>query len=688
MMTDVHRDHGIFEGGEGSDAPKTANGLAQLKLDALDKDSSDQDIVAAFDEALTLDWKQDDAIDRAKSLTKRTKGKSKKNSRAGLTTLMDKTMIARRASAMASPPKGIHPVNHMKGAFTDGQSLLLPSEGEDGRIEYARISGYIEPLCFVRSREEDKTQDWKLRVRFLTHEGSMQTEDIPREDILERNGMGPLLLNRGMDIELNGLKHLNLLLSGAKPERVITSVPRRGWRGDVFIINGDDEFELDRRLEGNFSQAGTLDDWKKNVAGFCGGNALAMFGITTMFVSPLLPWLSVEADGVYHIVGATSSGKTSILRAAASVWGRGERGSKGGFIQSWLHTGNHLELMCEGHNHIGLTLDELSQLSPDAAADIAYKIAHGTGKGRMRADGGSRTTKTWRVVGLSSGEKGLDHLVAMSRRGGGRSRLEGGAEVRFVSIPADGYQYRAFSELHGCADGGEYAVDLERRTNKYYGVAGPAFVDKLAKNFRQVETFTDPMRVQLLQRMDPHMQGTSDQARRVAGRFVSVMLAGCLAAHWKILPWSPVEITDAVEEVFHLWKKAHDDAKASSDTEAAWRRIQNAFQRHETNRFTQIKITMVNRKGETDIKRKAPEISEEWGWHVEGPGKKDNDGHVEIKSAVMRDQILDGFNTNAVMKELVALGRLLPDQEDRYTNRRKISGVTHTVYRLPEDLLR
>ncbi len=46
--------------------------------------------------------------------------------------------------------------------------------------------------------------------------------------------------------------------------------------------------------------------------------------------------------------------------------------------------------MAESHNHGTLFLDELAQVDPREAAEAAYLIANGQGKGRMTRDLGAR----------------------------------------------------------------------------------------------------------------------------------------------------------------------------------------------------------------------------------------------------------------------------------------------------------
>src|SRR6202011_458590 len=124
------------------------------------------------------------------------------------------------------------------------------------------------------------------------------------------------------------------------------------------------------------ASSGTLEDWKGNVGRLCSGNSRLIFAASCAFVGPLLALAGAESGGV-HLVGATSTGKSTALQVGGSVLGGGGRA---GFVQSWRTTANGLEAVADIHNDLTLFLDELSQLDPREAAEIAYLLANGRGK--------------------------------------------------------------------------------------------------------------------------------------------------------------------------------------------------------------------------------------------------------------------------------------------------------------------
>lgn len=87
-----------------------------------------------------------------------------------------------------------------------------------------------------------------------------------------------------------------------------------------------------------------------------------------------------EDSGGFHLRGASSSGKSTVLRLAASVWGNPST-----YVRLWRGTVNGLEGLATLHNDGLLILDAIGQVDPDDAGEAAYLLANGQGK--VRASG-------------------------------------------------------------------------------------------------------------------------------------------------------------------------------------------------------------------------------------------------------------------------------------------------------------
>ena len=214
-----------------------------------------------------------------------------------------------------------------------------------------------------------------------------------------------------------------------------------------------------------------------------------IFAISTAF-APTLAKLVGEDSGGFHLRGTSSSGKTTALRVAASVWGRPE-----GYCRLWRSTANGLEGLASLHNDGLLILDELSQIDPKEAGEAAYLLANGQGKTRASRHGTAKASSRWSLLFLSAGQ-----------------------EIRLADIEAD---------------------------------AGLAWLRKVVTHH---QTLTKDLPEHLQRFMDyGRIWSTSGQISRVAKRFGLVAAAGELATEYGLTGWDQGEATEAAHTCFKRW---------------------------------------------------------------------------------------------------------------------------------------
>ena len=124
-----------------------------------------------------------------------------------------------------------------------------------------------------------------------------------------------------------------------------------------------------------FGMRDSLKYWREEVSSLCSGNTRLLFAVSVAFAAPLL-YLTGNESGGFHFRSNSSDGKTTALRVAASVCGGQE------FMQRWRATDNGLEALAMQHCDAPLLLDELAQMDPKAAGEVAYMLANGSGKAR------------------------------------------------------------------------------------------------------------------------------------------------------------------------------------------------------------------------------------------------------------------------------------------------------------------
>jgi putative DNA primase/helicase len=349
-------------------------------------------------------------------------------------------------------------------------------------------------------------------------------------------------------------EHKSLLLDylyglGQHIPETYTVTDSSGWVGKSFVLPhktyGDETLKfrnVDPSPEAITEIVGTLEGWKDTVAARCAGNSRLILGLGTSFAAPLLPIVEIESGG-FHLVGPTSQGKTTILSVAASVTGVKD-------IPHWRTTTNGLESTATTFNHLCLPLDEIGQADPKDVGNIAYMLANGQGKARMKKDLTNRKGKTWRLMVLSSGEVGLGKYMMQAN-----ITQKGGQEVRLPDVPAIPFNsnYGCFETIHGADTAVQFVTALEAAVKAHHGTALDAFLSRLVINAAD-PAFVGNLAKQVHLVATKLSEGTIDSAiGRVAKRFALVQVTLGLAHKYCLLPFPVEEIEWAIATCFKDW---------------------------------------------------------------------------------------------------------------------------------------
>lgn len=454
------------------------------------------------------------------------------------------------------------------------------------------------PLEVIADTRDEKSSEWGRLLEWKDRDGKTHRWAMPLE-ILKENGadMRGELLRQGLNIATSQ-KARNLLsayIQTARTEKKALCVDRLGWHGNVYVlpdksIGETDEitvFQNSGYLEPAFSQAGTLEEWKEHIARLSAGNSRMVFAISCAFASPLSDIAGMESGGI-HFRGNSSSGKTTALHLAASVFGNPSQ-----YIRLWRTTANGLEGLAALHNDSLLILDELSQADPKEAGDVAYMLANGQGKTRANRNGTAKKAATWRLMFLSAGEETLSGV--MNRAG---KKTNAGQEIRLADINSDtGQNMGAFETTHGYTPA-ELAVKLKDHAAKYHGTAGREWIEKLVA-----------MRDKILQKLKEQIdrfvleyapKEASGQIIRVARRFALVAVAGELATHWGLTGWKEGEAVKAAEKCFRAWLESFGGT-GNKEERAILEQVRGFIEQHGASRFEDLKATeeqrIINRAG-------------------------------------------------------------------------------------------
>lgn len=470
--------------------------------------------------------------------------------------------------------------------------LYKLEEKPDGEVNELWIGPPLQVQGMTRDAEG---REWGLMLEWTDPDGNRHTWAMPIE-LLFRQGTDwySALASGGWLGNPLARKKLMDFLAAVRPVRRIRCVPRTGWDGAAYVLpdavfgNVSSEKVVLQSLQYSelYRCAGSLDDWRE-IPALAVGNARLSFALCVAFAGPLLHLAGLEGGG-FSFEGGSSSGKTTALQIAASVWGGPEQ------VRSWRATDNGLENIAALHNDNVLVLDEVGQVNGRVLAECAYMLANGQGKGRSSKEGQLRRTQTWRLLFLSSGEMGLADKLAEN---GLKSR--GGQEVRFVGLPVDASM---ITDLHGLPHAGALVNRLKELAATHYGHAGRTFLQKLAEpdTMSTVRAELLPAMRQTVNRFAP--AGADGQVRRVVQRFALCGLAGAIAMQTGILP-EDFDPMGCVETCFKDWLAARGNIGASEDT-AILSAVRLFIEQHGASRFQDLDTPLSTCPNRVGFRRK------------------------------------------------------------------------------------
>lgn len=478
--------------------------------------------------------------------------------------IVDQVVAAKSdAEARAKVKSGTVQSGKAKRKVTKASLYRVNGNGVERKVEFKKDGIWqtnwewiCGPLHIVARGRNRNRGGWALLLEWFDHDGKQIEWLMPMHHLAEiGNTVISELMDGGLAIK-PGREAKNYLLDylkSADTDKRVLSVDRIGWHGDSYVLpdkqispNEDGERVVMEGAEGldhSFNVEGDLSNWQTNVAAQAQGNSRLVFSISAALAAPLLR-VTDEQGGGFHFRGGSSMGKTTALRVAGSVWGGG---GLSGFIKSWRTTDNASEGLALNSNDCLLPMDELSQADPKSLSATIYMLSNGIGRFRMSKEAKLRPAQSWTVMVLSTGEMTIAEKL---REVGKRSTT--GMDVRLVDIPAEaGAGMKMLEDIHGADSPKEFADQINKSANTYYGNAGRAYVAELVKDLPGCKEKMDQLRKMFVNEVVP--AGADPQIGRVADRFSLVAAAGEDATVLGITGWQPGEAKAAAKRCFEDW---------------------------------------------------------------------------------------------------------------------------------------
>ena len=479
------------------------------------------------------------------------------------------------------------------------------------------------------------------------------------------------LLSMGVELDPFARNQLAVYLQAQAPKRRIQCALQTGWAGThykAFVLPDgaigpqahEVAYQSGERIIEEYTTAGTLAGWQAGTGALAVGNPLLVLALCAAFAGPVLARCNAESGGL-HFIGNSSTGKTTAIEAACSVWGGPN------FKRSWRTTGNGLEGAAALFNDSLLALDEISECDPRQVGEVVYMLGNGRGKQRAGRTGSARAVARWRSSVLSTGERS----IATTMTEGGH-RVKAGHAVRLLDVPAQ-RQHGAWDTLHHHATGTAFSDALKREAATHYGHAGRAFLEKLTRDHDG--NFSDSLDAI---KAAPELQapGGEGQAQRAAGRFAVLALAGELATSYGITGWQTGEATKAAGVGFAAWLSlragaGHGNSEGGQITDS----ITSFIERHGDSRFSDADSTDEHR---------AALVRERAGWWRAAG----DEGRVYLFNKDGLREALKGFDFNRALDALQEAGFIAaPGADGKRAKFMRIKGQGMKLYAVRIDAI-
>jgi len=324
---------------------------------------------------------------------------------------------------------------------------------------------------------------------------------------------------------------------------------------------GSKQFTFQADYENNlFQKKGCCYSWIESVGKYLGGNSRLCLACCASFASVFYEFMKWETK-IFHFIGSSSSGKTTALKVALSIWGEYESQ-----LLTWQTSPTALENRAVEMNNTCLFLDELSQADPEKLRGVSYMLSQGKGNDRGRPDrAGNRERLIFKNISLSTGEEDQETIFKKIK-----VDVKTGELLRFLNIEADAgaglgifdvlpnkYHKGSYVGLRDDEKASAYSDDLIKAINENYGVIGVAFIKRFVDEINnRGDSFKREIEAKVNQGVKDFLctlDISSGQIIRVAKDFVRMGIVGEYATEWGFTGWEAGDATNSARRCFENW---------------------------------------------------------------------------------------------------------------------------------------
>jgi hypothetical protein len=340
---------------------------------------------------------------------------------------------------------------------------------------------------YPTERYEDPYDGVVLRMCHHNPQNDVTYFMLPNKTLVSNEECKKHLASKGvLAIDADMVKIKKYLISASRmieeKERPKPLHVQFGWKDDYkkFVV-GEVEYDGDTAMATPpastmndllqyYHEEGSFDKWKEvfNLYSVDGKESQA-FAVMSAFGAPLMTFTDTKGF-ICHLTSSESgTGKTTVQKFINSVWGDPS------MMLMQDDTRNSQFHILGVLNNLPVTIDEITNIQPEAASKLAYAITQGRTKNRMSASSNKlrENTLSWCTILTTTGNSSLSDILGTNSSSpeGENARV---FEIRISSTSAEELQDEKY--------------DLITRN---YGFAGRKFCSYLVKNIDEVRKRLD-----------------------------------------------------------------------------------------------------------------------------------------------------------------------------------------------------
>ena len=309
----------------------------------------------------------------------------------------------------------------------------------DNSTSYAIDRRVCNAISITEIRNDIITKEKVCTLRYINLSGNEEEKEVSAELISDKSKIVSLS-KYGVDINTKNSEdvicHLNNEMRKAVMKRMISQAGIVRWHNRFYYV-GNKAIYKSKTLQTiketslqyvgklNISQKGSYEKYqdmlKRDVLKSRYMSLALAIGASSLIIGYIGNKLHIS-NLLIHISGESSSGKSTALQLALSVFGGvGSADGKNSLFSSWNTTENAMIEMLANNMGIAVGLDEAGMSKSKEFASLIYRLAEGKEKQRMEYGVGNKDIREWHTTIISTGEFLLDDVT--DRATGQRVRL-------------------------------------------------------------------------------------------------------------------------------------------------------------------------------------------------------------------------------------------------------------------------